>query len=253
MKSSLCTAIKAGLVWGVLLHSPLLLAQAKVVDISSGAPVVPTPQAAAPALIGGDAAYQLQQLQQEVMELRGILEEQQYAIRRLQQSRLDDYRNLDMRIQELQQGGVAKSPSQPVVPITPSAADSSVAAKDAYREAYGYIREQDFPQAIVAFEAFIPQYPASTYAGNAYYWLGELYVLKGEMELAKQSYQTLLDKFPEHRKVPDATYKLARVLFEQNDKDGAKVLLDTVVAEYAGKASGTVKLAEDFLAKNYSN
>lgn len=247
MTKLLSFSLTVGVVWGVLTHSPFILAQAQVVDISQQAIV---DSSSAPS--GGDLAYQLQQLQQEMRELRGILEEQQYAIRRLQQSRLDDYRNIDKRLLELQQGGVVAQPDTPsATAVVIAEQTAAVGAKQAYNDAYANIKKQDFEQAVIAFESFIPQYPESSYAGNAFYWLGELYVLRGDLELAKTSYMSLLEKFPDHRKAPDASYKLARVYHEQGDSEQAKALLERVVADNAGKSSGTVQLAKDFLSKNY--
>jgi tol-pal system protein YbgF len=241
------TALRV-VVWGVLMHSPFIFAQAQVVDINS---VDKANSVLAPS--GGDLVYQLQQLQQEVRDLRGFLEEQQYAIRRLQQGRLDDYRNIDKRLLELQQTGEA--PQAELVPAEMPIASTdlplTVGAKQAYNDAYANIKKQDFEQAIIAFEGFVPQYPQSSYAGNAYYWLGELYVLRGDLDLAKASYMLLLEKFPSHRKVTDASYKLARVYHEQGNGEEAKVLLEKVVADNAAKSSGTVQLAKDFLSKNY--
>jgi len=194
------TALRV-VVWGVLMHSPFIFAQAQVVDINS---VDKANSVVAPS--GGDLVYQLQQLQQEVRDLRGFLEEQQYAIRRLQQGRLDDYRNIDKRLLELQQTGEAPQaefvPAE--MPIAATDLPLTVGAKQAYNDAYANIKKQDFEQAIIAFEGFVPQYPQSSYAGNAYYWLGELYVLRGDLDLAKTSYMLLLEKFPSHRKVTDA-------------------------------------------------
>ena len=234
-------------VWGVLMHSPFILAQAQVVESSQQAEAN-----FAVAQSGGDLAYQLQQLQQEMRELRGILEEQQYAIRRLQQSRLDDYRSIDKRLLELQQIGIA-SPvtTTATMPVTSPDLLITVGVKQAYNDAYANIKKQDFEQAIIAFEGFVPQYPETSYAGNAYYWLGELYVLRGDLDLAKTSYLLLLENFPNHRKVPDASYKLARVYHEQGNGEEAKALLEKVVADNTAKSSGTVQLARDFLSKNY--
>jgi tol-pal system protein YbgF len=238
-------------VWGVLMHSPFILAQAQVVDISQRSAAN-----SAFAQSGGDLVYQLQQLQEEVRELRGILEEQQYAIRRLQQSRLDDYRNIDKRLLELQQTGAAAQPatsdvSAATTPIVTPDSSATGGAKQAYNDAYANIKKQDFEQAVIAFEGFVPQYPETSYTGSAYYWLGELYVLRGDLDLAKTSYISLLEKFPSHRKAPDASYKLARVYHEQGNGEEAKALLKKVVADNAGKSSSTVQLAKDFLSKNY--
>jgi tol-pal system protein YbgF len=248
MTKSFNSTLRVGVIWGVLMHSPFLLAQAQVIDVSQQVVVESDSMQT-----GGNLAYEVQQLQQEVRDLRGILEEQQYALRRLQQSRLDDYRNIDKRLLELQQDGVAALPTiagvaiPDVAPIPVTVVD----AKQAYDDAYANIKKQDFEQAIIAFEIFIPQYPASTYAGNAYYWLGELYVLRGDLDLAKVSYMSLLESFPGHRKVADASYKLARVYHEQGNGPEAKALLEKVIADNVGESSGTMQLVKDFLSKNY--
>lgn len=60
--------------------------------------------------------YQLQTLQQEVMNLRGLVEEQAFEIKRLKQQRLDDYLNLDQRISALSGGqGAGLNSSMPAL------------------------------------------------------------------------------------------------------------------------------------------
>ncbi len=53
--------------------------------------------------------YQMQQLQQQVQVLTGMVEEANYELKRLKQQQLDDYVDLDRRVSELSQGGVAPS------------------------------------------------------------------------------------------------------------------------------------------------
>ena len=67
------------------------------------------PQPAQAAASGsGELFYQLQLLQDEVMKLRGIVEEQGEQLRQLRQQRLDDYISLDKRIGAL--GGGSTPP-----------------------------------------------------------------------------------------------------------------------------------------------
>ena len=53
---------------------------------------------------------QVQQLQREMMELRGVNEEQAYRIRKLERQRLADYQNLDQRLQALSAGAAVSDP-----------------------------------------------------------------------------------------------------------------------------------------------
>ena len=57
-----------------------------------------------------NAAYQIQQLQQEISELRGLLEEQGFQLKRLKQQRLDDYLNLDKRLTEITNSNSVSNP-----------------------------------------------------------------------------------------------------------------------------------------------
>ncbi|AKH70395.1 tol-pal system protein YbgF [Spongiibacter sp. IMCC21906] len=72
----------------------LAVAQAPVVDIGSGG----RQQANSQQSMQGELYQQLQQLRQEMMQLRGTIEEQGHQIRQLKQQSLDRYIDLDRRI-----------------------------------------------------------------------------------------------------------------------------------------------------------
>lgn len=85
---------KAPLVIGVVLWSSLASAQAPVVDIGASA----NRQANSQPTMEGELYQQIQQLRQEMMQLRGLVEEQGYQLRQLKQQSLDRYIDLDRRI-----------------------------------------------------------------------------------------------------------------------------------------------------------
>ena len=202
--------------------------------------------------------YQLQTLQQEIMELRGLVEEHEQSIRQLKQQRLDDYKSLDRRIADMSQNGVpgntvgseARNPGnvarsgQTAVNTLPQ-----VGEEEAYRTAYGLVRDRQFDQAMVSFEEFVTQFPDGSYAPNGYYWLGELYLLKGMNAKARQSFETLLSRFSDNRKVPDAMFKLAKVHHLEGRNQQAKQLLDQVISDYANSAAA--RLASGYLQQNF--
>lgn len=72
----------------------LAMAQAPVVDIGSGG----RQQTDSQQSMQGELYQQLQQLRQEMMQLRGTIEEQGHQIRQLKQQSLDRYIDLDRRI-----------------------------------------------------------------------------------------------------------------------------------------------------------
>jgi len=195
--------------------------------------------------------YQLQTLQQEVLELRGLVEEQTYNIKRLKQQRLDDYVDLDRRIVAL--GGHAKAPGNNSSGVNGSGSAVSGAShgsdKQDYDQALALLRKRDITSSIQAFKQHLNNYPGSPYSANVHYWLGETYLLQGDLELARQSFALLIETYPKSRKLLDARYKLGTVYFQQGDKSKAKILLK----EVANGTGSAATLAEKYLQKNFQS
>lgn len=213
----------------------------------------PQPEAA-PATGGSTAAgelfYQLQLLQQEVMELRGQVEEQAYQIRQLKEQSLERYLDLDRRLSE----GVTAAPTTDGDTATTRQPPQELPGEaDAYRAAYSLVRSQQFSDAVSAFRQFLVDYPAGRYAPNAHYWLGELYLVQvpPDDEAARREFSLLLEDFPDNGKVPDALYKLGRIYFDRDDRDRAREYFDRVISEFGDSGSSAVKLAQDFVNRNY--
>jgi tol-pal system protein YbgF len=219
----------------------------------------------------GTLFMQIQQLQQQVMQLNGRLEEQANELRTLREQSLQRYVDLDKRLSGAAVGGdaaglAAAGPAAATDPVEdsaiPGAAPASggtapVAAQpgeaEAYRAAYSLVQTQKFPEAVQAFQQFQRNYPAGKYAPNAYYWLGELYLVvqPPDLESSRQAFTMLLSQYPDNSKAPDALYKLGKVQFMKGNREKAKEYLDQVISRYGSTNSSAVKLARDFLAENY--
>ncbi|MFC0708220.1 tol-pal system protein YbgF [Azorhizophilus paspali] len=199
----------------------------------------------------GELFLQLQQLQDEVSRLRGMVEEQQYEIRQLKQESLDRYKELDSRL-----SGGAGSPSQQQVPAGAVGAASAASVPPAagqvpassgpadpekeklyYDAAFDLIKAKDFEKASQAFTAFLRKYPNSQYAGNAQYWLGEVNLAKGDLQGAGQAFARVSQNYPKHSKVPDSLYKLADVERRLGNTERAKSALQQVIAQYPGTSA----------------
>ncbi|BFM12196.1 tol-pal system protein YbgF [Simiduia litorea] len=196
-----------------------------------------------------DLFYRLQALQQEVLELRGLVEEQSYELNRLKQQRHDDYMDLDRRLASLSGGVVAGQTRQQGG--SSAGSDTSEAAgageEAAYKGAYGKLRQRDLAGAAKGFTGYLDLYPKGQYAANSQYWLGEIYLAEGKLEQSKSWFERVIKEFPSDRKAPDAKYKLGTVLFQLGDKAKAKTLLQAV----ANSSADAARLAKDFLAQNY--
>jgi len=231
-----------------------VFAQANVRDVAPVQPSVPAKVAnaanpVAPAPLATNQAYQIQQLQQEVLVLRGLVEEQAFAIKRLQQQRLDDYLDLDKRLSALSQsGGVSKE--QVALPKQSSVdgEDASGQQRAVYQKAIDQLlTQQDYAAALRSFSDYLAKYPEGEYVPNVYYWQGQIFMNQNQATKAAEAFSTLIEQFSQHDKVPDAQYKLARIYFEQGEKVKAKALLQAV----ASTSSDSARLARSFLETNY--
>jgi len=206
---------------------------------------------------------QIQQLQQQVMELNGKLEEQAYELRTLKEQSLQRYVDLDKRLSAGAAAGAAGAgeaavgSTEPLPAAVATTGTAPVAAQagepEAYRAAYALVQSQRFDQAVTAFQQFQRDYPAGKYAPNAYYWLGELYLVvqPPDLESSRQAFTMLLSQYPDNSKAPDALYKLGKVQYMKGNREKAKEYLDEVISRYGSTNSSAVKLAKDFIAENY--
>ena len=212
--------------------------------------------AAAPLSAQGQLFMQLQQMQQEIATLRGLLEEQQHELRQLRQENLERYQTLDSRLQE----GVAAQASSSTKATVASAgsAGASAAQNDAsaadpekeklfYEASFDLIKQRDFAKAQQAFSAFLRKYPNSQYAGNAQYWLGEVHLVEGDLQAAGKAFALVSHTYPEHNKVPDSLYKLADVERRLGNADKARGIMQEVVAKFPN--SSAAQLAQQDLRK----
>ena len=240
-----------------MLSAQLLWAQAPIFDASRPSrdepPRAAQQQAPSEQNLQMEMYQQLQTLQQEVMELRGIVEEQGHQLRTLKQQSLDRYIELDRRIAS--GGGSAKPAKSSSSSSGASSASGTVPLEeiDAYRGAYELVKAKKFPQAIASFDQFLEKYPNGTYAPNALYWSGELQLVSTPRDLkaAQVAFSTLLEKYPNHSKVPDAMYKLGKVYYLSGDKPASKKLLNELIQKHGDSNRSAIKFARQFLQDNF--
>jgi tol-pal system protein YbgF len=242
-----------------------------------------------------DLVIQVQQLQDEIRMLRGMLEEQAMELENLRDRQRDQYLDLDARITELRAAGPAPlvttgaatpptrtysagAQPQPVVredvpevrPAldTPSAvtgiatpeaqARATVASPEAekalYDEAFQSLKDMNYADAARQFQGFLDRYPASEYADNAQYWLGESYYVTRNYEIALESFQALLANYPDSPKVSDCLLKIGYTHYELKQWDQARAALiqvqeqypETTNARLAGSRLRTMKVEGHF-------
>lgn len=183
----------------------------------------------------------LDTLQQEVLELRGLTEQQNYQIEQMQQRQrqlYDDVANLSSKASAAPAASAATS--TPSV-ATANAAASSLSETASYESAVNLVlKERKYDDAIPAFRAFIKQYPDSVYAANANYWLGQLLFNKSKFAEAKQAFNTVVVRFSDSNKRGDSLVKLGMIAEKTGDKAGATQYYQQVVKDYANSAAARI-------------
>ncbi|MFA7555145.1 MAG: tol-pal system protein YbgF [Spongiibacteraceae bacterium] len=237
------------------LFSSPAFAQAPIVDASAPSSITTRqaqiPEAKPIASEQSQLFYQLQLLQQEVMQLRGLVEEQAHSLERVKEQNRERYIDLDRRLGEI----VAAPTAETGVAALPAKSTTELKGeKQAYDQAYTLVKERRFDDALEAFKQFLIDYPGGKYTANSYYWMGELYqvVTPQNLEGARQSFTQLLEQYPTNTKAADAMYKLGKVYYLKGDKTKSKQLLEKVIAEYSkGTSSSTADKAQQFINTNF--
>jgi tol-pal system protein YbgF len=195
----------------------------------------------------------LEQLQHEVQQLRGVVEEQSQTILDLQKRQSNIYSDLDLRLQALSGNDIqhkvvdvtAGEAVQPVteipVPVKESpntvkvvTKSSTMSQKELYQSAYETLRNGHNTRAIAEFKALLTEFPDGEYADNSQYWLGEAYKVNKDLNSAKAAFSKVVTRYSGSPKVSDALLKLGYIELEQNNMAKARDYLTQVTVSYPG-------------------
>ena len=116
------------------------------------------------------------------------------------------------------QGGAAGQAAAGARPPAPSngapqtAALAGATPKEQYDYAFGLLSQANYPEAERALTAFLDSYPADPLAGNAKYWLGETYYVRGQFREAAVTFAEGFQRYPDSPKAPDNLLKLGKSL-----------------------------------------
>lgn len=198
---------------------------------------------------------QIEGLSSEIARLRGSLEVLANQNEQIQKRQRDFYLDLDSRLKRLESAPAAGA-ALPVPPpaVSGAAADPGAAgprpvSKDdqareirSYDAASSLFRRNDFASAAEAFRAFLKDFPHSTLAPNATYWIGICQANLKDHRGALATQEELLAKFPQSPKAPDALLAIAAIQAELGDAGSARNTLEDIIARFpASEAAGKAR------------
>lgn len=189
-------------------------------------------------------AQQLQQLLDEVSELRGATETHAYQLDEILQRQRDLYQEIDRRVSAIQLAPSASTATPAIDAPAAASYSSDVSENDAYDKAVNMVlKDRRYDAAIPEFENFIRNYPNSSYAPNAHYWLGQLLFNNGELAKAKTQFERVVNNFAQSNKVADALLKLGQIAERENDKNAALRFYRQLVEKHSTATSA--RLAQE--------
>lgn len=203
-------------------------------------------------------------LRDDLRSLRGEVERLRFDYDNQTKRNKDQYLNLDSRLARLeganaataqttQQAGTAPvyapqvaapaaTTAAPVAPAPAAAAGGPVVISNggggtpeeegAYLATFDLLKNGKYDDAIRGFRSMLDKWPNGRYADNATYWMGEAFYVKRDYKSAQTSFQTVLDKFGNSPKAPDAMLKVGLCQIELKQNDQATVTLQKVIKTY---------------------
>jgi tol-pal system protein YbgF len=217
---------------------------------------------------------QVDQISEDINLLRGEIEVQGNDIVEIKKRQRELYKDIDRRLRDMESRTVSQAPIAAVTapPVstqsqsgtssaagtssqTPSlsastdtaaaaAASTTVAAsapqpgeKEAYQAAFDTLKEGRYKEAKVELQGFLDKYPASSFAGNAQYWLGEAHYVTRNFKQGIVEFEKVLNSFPGSSKVPDAMLKLGYTYYELKQYPQSKTVLQDLRTRFPNETA----------------
>ncbi|WP_455380622.1 tol-pal system protein YbgF [Acidihalobacter prosperus] len=217
---------------------------------------------------------QMNDLQQEVRQIRGRNQELQHEIHDLRKRQRQLYMNTDQRLQALEAavsggGTPASGQSNGVGPSMPASSTGQMPASststpapaasgnnasnssgdnnglDAYQQAFNLLKNSHYHEAVNAFKSFLKNYPKSRYVPNAIYWMGEALYVEQHFNQALAQFQRVVNHYPKSNKVAASMLKIGYSQYELKQWSDARKTLHNVENNYPG--TNAARLAADRL------
>jgi len=132
-----------------------------------------------------------------------------------------------------------QSPPPQTATVDPSVLPGAT-PDEQYQYAFGLLRQNKYDDAEKALRTFIDQNPEHQLTGNANYWLGETYYVRGDYKNAAATFAQGVKNFPQSGKAPDNMLKLGMTLAALGQDNDACTVFAEVGKRYP-QASDTLK------------
>ncbi|HQI81576.1 MAG TPA: tol-pal system protein YbgF [Deltaproteobacteria bacterium] len=125
-------------------------------------------------------------------------------------------------------------------------APASASQKPLYESGMEKFKSGRHAEALQDFKGYLAQNPDPALAPEVYFHMGESLYALGRFDDAILSYDTVVKKFKDSKKVPEALYKEGMAFFMMNDRETGELILQQLIhdhpqSEAAAKAQKALK------------
>lgn len=139
--------------------------------------------------------------------INGKVENIEYRLSQIEKKLETFDKDIDLRFEQFKKQGTVTPMSTPSKPIAKEA-PKGVSAKELYEQALNDLKNEKNVSAEEKFTQILTSFPDDALAGNAQYWLGEVYYKQQDFKKAAVAFKDGYSKYPNGTKGPDCLLKL---------------------------------------------
>ena len=186
-------------------------------------------------------------LEEEIRDLRNILEENSILVDRSLELQQQRYLDLDARILE-----ISKISSEKLSSVDDTQY-SDTEEKELFKSALILFEESRFAEALEIFSQIIITFPDGSFTADAYFWSGELFLAQEMFEDAKLSFKNVVDNFYQHSRTPDSLFKLGEIYRIEGDVERSLEFYDKVKEDFPDSGASQLAKKSQEILKEESN
>ena len=187
-------------------------------------------------------------LEEEIRDLRNILEENSILVDRSLELQQQRYLDLDARILE-----ISKISSENPSSVDGDAQYLDTEEKELFKSALILFEESRFAEALEIFSQIIITFPDGSFTANAYFWSGELFLAQEMFEDAKLNFKNVVDNFYQHSRTPDSLFKLGEIYRIEGDVERSLEFYDKVKEDFPDSGASQLAKKSQEILKEESN
>ncbi len=158
---------------------------------------------------------------QMIRDMNGKVENIEFRLNSLEKKMEMIDKDIDLRFTQMKKQTSAAPASAAQKNTSSNKAPTGISAKSLYESALTNLRADKLSDAENQLSQFLASYPQDALAGNAQYWLGEVYYKQRNFTKAAVAFKDGYSKYPEGAKGPDCLLKLGLSMKALGKKDEA--------------------------------